>query len=55
MEALKFVEEQLKEHCISEEVQYVLLEIAKQFAIVFGDIDANSSGVMHFATPAFIS
>lgn len=37
MEALKFVEEQLKEHCISEEVQYVLLEIAKQFAIVFGD------------------
>jgi hypothetical protein len=35
--ALKFVEEQLKEFRISEEIQYVLLEIAKQFAIVFSD------------------
>ena len=35
--ALKFVEKQLKEFCISEEIQYVLLEIAKQFGIVFSD------------------
>lgn len=35
--ALKFVEGQLKVFCISEEKQYVLLEIAKQFAIVFND------------------
>lgn len=35
--ALKFVEEQLKEFHISEEIQYVLLEIAKQFGIVFSD------------------
>lgn len=35
--ALKFVEEQLKEFRISEEIQYVLLEIAKQFGIVFSD------------------
>lgn len=36
-EALKFVEEQLKEFRISEDVQYLFLEIAKQFAIVFSD------------------
>ena len=35
--ALRFVEKQLKEFRISEEIQYVLLEIAKQFGIVFSD------------------
>lgn len=35
--ALRFVEKQLKEFRISEEMQYVLLEIAKQFAIMFSD------------------
>lgn len=35
--ALKFVEKQLKEFRINEEIQYVLLEIAKQFGIVFSD------------------
>lgn len=35
--ALKFVEKQLKEFRISEEIQYVLLEIAKQFGIVYSD------------------
>ena len=35
--ALKFVEKQLKEFRISEEIQYVLLEIAKQFGIMFSD------------------
>lgn len=35
--ALKFVEKQLKEFRISEEIQYVLLEIAKQFGIIPSD------------------